>query len=99
MKPALALSLVFSQIGRLLCLSLLACAMAGCTTTQRVPEVIVLVDDDHKSAYTQYRRLKAEGYRRVVILAGGELALQVKGQSGLGRISGAINIPVKSDKE
>jgi rhodanese-related sulfurtransferase len=64
-----------------------------------VTPLIVLVDDDHKTAYGQYRRLRAEGYRRVVILAGGELALQVKGQSGLGRISGGIIIPENTDKK
>jgi hypothetical protein len=45
MKPAFALPLMLSQIVRLLCLSLLAFAMAGCNTTQRIPEVIVLVGD------------------------------------------------------
>ena len=61
--------------------------------------LIVLVDNDHKTAYAEYRRLKAEGYRRVVILAGGELALQVKGRPGRGRISGAIAIPEQPEEK
>lgn len=74
-------------------------AASARSTGPAVTPLIVLVDDDHKTAYAEYRRLKAEGYRRVVILAGGELALQVKGRPGRGRISGAIAIPEQPDEK
>ena len=51
MRTALAssflsfLSFLSCQLWRLICLSLITLAMAGCNTTQSVPEVIVLVDD------------------------------------------------------
>lgn len=62
---------------------------AGLATHEPRP-LIVLVDNDGESAREECRRMKISGYNRVVILAGGELALQTKGKPGLGRVGGRI---------
>jgi rhodanese-related sulfurtransferase len=54
------------------------------------PPLIVLVDAvgaDHRETV---RRLRAEGYSRILVLAGGDEAILLQGRRGKGRISGAI---------
>lgn len=48
-------------------------------------ELIVLIDDDHHTAEETARRLRAGGFERVAVLAGGDLILQFEGRSGLER--------------
>ncbi|MDP0500162.1 MAG: rhodanese-like domain-containing protein [Verrucomicrobiota bacterium JB022] len=50
--------------------------------------LIVLVDDDNQSAVETARQLRAAGYERVAVLAGGETILQYDGRSGTDRRSG-----------
>lgn len=52
--------------------------------------LIVLVDDDHSTARAEKRRLRVAGYNRVVVLSGGEFAIQTKGTRGLGRVGGKV---------
>jgi hypothetical protein len=51
-------------------------------------DLIVLVDDDNESATKVAQRLRAAGYSRVQVLAGGELILQFEGRPGLERQGG-----------
>lgn len=45
-------------------------------------ELVVLIDDDQKSATAAARRLRAGGLRRVAVLAGGELSVRTEGRAG-----------------
>jgi rhodanese-related sulfurtransferase len=53
--------------------------------------LIVLVDAGDGSAEKELRRLKVEGFERVVVLAGGEKTIQLQGRRGKGRMVGAVN--------
>ena len=67
-----------------------------------VDDLVVLVDDDHESAAKLARRLRGGGLERVVVLAGGDLALSVKGRPGLerrGRGSIKIDLPESGEEE
>lgn len=50
-------------------------------------ELIVLIDDDNASAREVAASLRARGLHRVVILAGGEMMVEMEGRSGLERAS------------
>jgi rhodanese-related sulfurtransferase len=50
--------------------------------------LVVLVDDDRKTASDVQRRLRAEGYRRVVILLGGTDIIVREGRRGIARAGG-----------
>jgi rhodanese-related sulfurtransferase len=63
----------------------------------RAPSLFVVVDDDHQSAHQTAERIRAMGYERVVVLAGGEEILRREGRSGLGRQGGSA--PVTLDPE
>ena len=52
--------------------------------------LIVLVDAVNADNREAYRRLRGEGYTRVVILMGGEEAIQLEGRRGKGRVAGAV---------
>jgi rhodanese-related sulfurtransferase len=68
----------------------------GSTEPQRsaVTPLLVLIDDgDGVVAQNTARALHAGGFRRVVILAGGERALSRGGQPGLQRSGGAVTAP------
>lgn len=53
-------------------------------------ELIVLIDDDNKTATDLARQLRAGGFQRVVVLAGGDLILDFEGRSGLSRQSSPL---------
>jgi rhodanese-related sulfurtransferase len=53
-------------------------------------ELIVLIDDDNKTATDLARQLRAGGFRRVVVLAGGDLILEFEGRPGLSRQSSPV---------
>lgn len=55
--------------------------------TMATDELIVLVDDDNQTATDLARQLRAGGFQRVVVLAGGDLILKFEGRSGLSRQS------------
>jgi rhodanese-related sulfurtransferase len=57
------------------------------------PPLLVLIDDDNQAAAEMARTLKANGLRRVVILAGGEAILARGGRPGLGRSSATVEVP------
>lgn len=50
-------------------------------------QLIVLIDDDNESAREVAASLRAQGLHRVVILAGGEMMVEMEGRSGLERAS------------
>ena len=52
--------------------------------------LIVLVDAANTDTRETCRRLRAEGYTRVVVLMGGEEAIQLEGRRGKGRVSGVV---------
>lgn len=52
--------------------------------------LIVLVDAGNTDTRETCRRLRAEGYTRVVVLMGGEEAIQLEGRRGKGRVSGVV---------
>lgn len=54
------------------------------------PPLLVLVAPIDEDARETRRRLIAEGYPRVLILAGGDEAIRLEGRRGLGRISGSV---------
>lgn len=65
-------------------------------------ELIVLIDDDHQTAEETARRLRAGGFERVAVLAGGDLILKFEGRSGLERqgTGGALeSATMKGDAE
>ncbi len=64
---------------------------------RRAPSLFVVVDDDHQSAQQTAERIRAMGYERVVVLAGGEDILRREGRPGLGRQGGSA--PVTLDPE
>ena len=51
----------------------------------RTDELIILVDDDHQTAERTAQRLRAGGFERVAVLAGGDLILEFEGRPGLER--------------
>lgn len=57
------------------------------------PPLLVLIDKGDGSAQQTARALKANGFKRFVILAGGEDTLARKGQPGLQRIGSTMVIP------
>lgn len=63
----------------------------------QAPSLFVVVDDDHQSALAAAERIRAMGYQRVVVLAGGEDIIRREGRPGLGRQGGAA--PVILDPE
>lgn len=64
---------------------------------RRAPSLFVVIDDDHQSAQQTAERIRAMGYERVVVLAGGEDILRREGRPGLGRQGGSA--PVTLDPE
>lgn len=54
------------------------------------PPLVVLVDAVGADTRETVRRLRAEGYARVLILAGGDEAILLQGRRGKGRISGTL---------
>lgn len=63
----------------------------------QAPSLFVVVDDDHQSALAAAERIRAMGYQRVVVLAGGEEIIRREGKPGLGRQGGAA--PIMLDPE
>jgi rhodanese-related sulfurtransferase len=55
------------------------------------PPLLVLIDDGDGTSEAFARILHANGMRRCVILAGGELILARHGRAGLGRLNGAFH--------
>jgi rhodanese-related sulfurtransferase len=51
----------------------------------RAPSLIVVVDDDFATAEATAKQIKASGYHRVVVLAGGEEMIAREGRSGKSR--------------
>lgn len=54
--------------------------------------LLVLVDDDNETAMRKAVHLRASGYKRVVVLAGGAEILKRGGRSGLKRVGTSIGI-------
>jgi len=54
------------------------------------PPLVVLVDAVGADNRETVRRLRAEGYSRILILAGGDEAILLQGRRGKGRVSGTI---------
>ncbi|MBK1818009.1 rhodanese-like domain-containing protein [Luteolibacter yonseiensis] len=57
---------------------------------QAVPPLVVLVDTVESDNRETVRRLHAEGYSRILVLAGGDESIQLEGRRGKGRISGTL---------
>lgn len=65
-----------------------------------IPPVMVLIDSGDGSAEKMARMLKANGVRRVIILAGGEEILKRDGEPGLMRMgAGTQTVTVEEDDE
>lgn len=67
------------------------------TTAAAAPPLVVLVDAvgaDHRETV---RRLRAEGYSRILVLAGGDETILLQGRRGKGRISGALGEGILAD--
>lgn len=63
-------------------------------------DLIVLIDDDHDSASKMAHRLRAGGFQRVAVLAGGEMIMEFKGRPGLERRGrGSINVTAEEAVE
>lgn len=58
----------------------------GSRITKSVPPLLVLIDDGDGKAIDAAKRLRAEGHKRVAVLAGGELTLEREGKPGLQRM-------------
>jgi len=52
--------------------------------------LIVLVHAVNADTHETCRRLRAEGYTRVVVLTGGDEAIQLEGRRGKGRVAGVV---------
>lgn len=59
-------------------------------TSASAPPLVVLVDAVGADNRETARRLRAEGYSRILILAGGDEAILLQGRRGKGRVSGTI---------
>lgn len=59
---------------------------------RRAPSLFVVVDDDHQAAMKTAGQIRAMGYHRVVVLAGGEEIIRRDGKSGLGRQGGSAPV-------
>ncbi|HSH09482.1 MAG TPA: rhodanese-like domain-containing protein [Oceanipulchritudo sp.] len=56
-------------------------------------DLIVLIDDDNETAFKVCEQLRAAGYSRVQVLAGGEMIMEFEGRPGLERQgSGSIKL-------
>lgn len=56
------------------------------------PSLFVVLDNDHESAMKIAQAIEASGYKRVVVLAGGEEILRRKGKEGLSRQGAAAPV-------
>lgn len=56
------------------------------------PSLIVVIDNDNESAMTTARRIQQSGYKRVVVLAGGEEIIRRDGRSGMARQGAAAPV-------
>jgi rhodanese-related sulfurtransferase len=54
------------------------------------PPLVVLINSVNADTRETVRRLRTEGYTRVLILAGGDESILLQGRRGKGRVSGAI---------
>jgi hypothetical protein len=52
----------------------------------------VVIDNDNESAMTTARRIQQSGYKRVVVLAGGEEIIRRDGRSGMARAGAAAPV-------
>lgn len=58
----------------------------------RAPSLFVIIDNDNASAMETARRIQQSGYKRVVVLAGGEEIIRRKGKPGLSRQGAAAPV-------
>lgn len=58
----------------------------------RAPSLFVVIDNDNASAMETARRIQESGYKRVVVLAGGEEIIRRKGKPGLSRQGAAAPV-------
>ncbi len=58
----------------------------------RAPSLFVVIDNDNASAMETARRIQQSGYKRVVVLAGGEEIIRRKGKPGLSRQGAAAPV-------
>ena len=56
------------------------------------PSLIVVIDNDHESAMSTARRIQQSGYKRVVVLAGGEEIIRRDGRAGMARQGAAAPV-------
>jgi rhodanese-related sulfurtransferase len=61
-------------------------------TFRHAPSLLVVSDDDNTSAQKVAERIRASGYKRVVVLAGGEEIIKREGRAGLTRSGSAASI-------
>ncbi len=59
--------------------------------------LIVLVDDDNRSAIEAARRMHAAGYKRAVALAGGAEIIRRRGKSGFKRVGGVLPLQFRNE--
>lgn len=60
------------------------------TTAAPTPPLVVLINSVDADTRETVRKLRSEGYTRLLILAGGDEAILLEGRRGKGRISGTI---------
>ena len=64
----------------------------------RAPSLLVIIDNDDTSARATAQKIEASGYKRVVVLAGGEEIIKREGKSGLARSGSAASITLPADR-
>ena len=59
-------------------------------TTSATPPLVVLIGSGDADSRDSVRKLRAEGFTRVLVLAGGDEAMLLEGRRGKGRVAGSI---------
>ena len=63
----------------------------------KAPSLLVVIDNDDQSAMATARRIQQSGYKRVVVLAGGEEIIRRQGRAGLARQGAAAPVTLQPE--
>jgi rhodanese-related sulfurtransferase len=66
---------------------------------RHAPSLLVVIDDDNTTAQRIADRIRAAGYKRVVVLAGGEEIIKREGRGGLARSGSATSITLDPEQK
>lgn len=65
--------------------------------TFATPPLVVLIDSVNADPHDTVRKLRSEGYTRVLVLAGGDESILLQGRRGKGRVAGSIGQSAPAD--